>query len=147
MRESNPHDYLDQRQEQALAELREFVAIPSIAAQSDHADDVRRAAQWVADRMARAGIERVQLLPTALHPAVYGEWLRAPGTPTVLIYGHFDVMPPGPLHLWTSPPFAPEVRDGRLFGRGASDDKGNMLIPILAAGAVLKTAGGLPLNL
>ncbi len=147
MRESNPHDYLDQRQEQALADLREFVAIPSIAAQSDHADDVRRAAQWVADRMARAGIERVQLLPTALHPAVYGEWLRAPGTPTVLIYGHFDVMPPGPLRLWTAPPFAPEVRDGRLYGRGASDDKGNMFIPILATEALLQTVGALPLNL
>ena len=147
MSHGNAHDYLDQHQEQALAELRELVAIPSIAAQADHADDVRRAAHWVADRLTRAGIENVQLVPSALHPVVYGEWLHAPGKPTVLIYGHFDVMPPGPLHLWTSPPFAPEVRDGRLFGRGASDDKGNMLIPILAAGAVLKTAGGLPLNL
>ena len=147
MSQGNPHDFLDQHQEQALADLREFVAIPSIAAQSDHADDVRRAAQWVAGRMARAGIERVQLLPTALHPAVYGEWLHAPGAPTVLIYGHFDVMPAGPLHLWTAPPFAPEVRDGRLYGRGATDDKGNMFIPILATEALLRTVGALPLNL
>ncbi len=146
MSQNNPHDYLDQRQDHALAELIELVAIPSIAAQSDHADDVRRAAQWVADRMNRAGIERVQILPTALHPAVYGEWLHAPDKPTVLIYGHFDVMPPGPLHLWTSPPFAPEVRDGRLYGRGATDDKGNMFVPILAVEALLQTVGTLPLN-
>jgi len=147
MSQSNPHDYLDQRQDQAIAELREFVAIPSIAAQSDHADDVRRAAQWVADRMMRAGIENVKLVPSALHPAVYGDWLHAPGKPTVLIYGHFDVMPPGPLGLWTSPPFAPEVRNGRLYGRGATDDKGNMFVPILATEALLQTVGELPLNL
>lgn len=147
MSQGNPHDFLDQRQEQALAELTEFVAIPSIAAQSDHADDVKRAAQWVADRMTKAGIENVKLVPTKLHPAVYGDWLHAPGKPTVLIYGHFDVMPPGALHLWTSPPFEPQVRDGRLYGRGATDDKGNMFIPILATEAILQTVGALPLNL
>ncbi|MBX3553885.1 MAG: peptidase M20, partial [Pseudolabrys sp.] len=97
MSQASPHDYLDQHHDRAVAELSEFVAIPSIAAQSDHADDVRRAARWVADRMTRAGIENVQLLQSKLHPAVYGEWLHAPGKPTVLIYGHFDVMPPGPL--------------------------------------------------
>jgi acetylornithine deacetylase/succinyl-diaminopimelate desuccinylase-like protein len=147
MSQDNPHDYLDRRRDESIAELRDFVAIPSIAAQSDHAEDVRRAARWVADRMTRAGIAGVQLLPTALHPAVYGEWLGAPGAPTVLIYGHYDVMPPGPLHLWTSPPFAPEVRDGRLYGRGATDDKGNMFVPILAVEAMLRTTGALPLNL
>lgn len=146
MDQGNPHDYLDQHQDRALADLTELVTIPSIAAQSDHADDVARAARWVADRLTRAGLDGVRLLPTALHPAVYGEWLRAPGKPTVLIYGHFDVMPPGPTHLWTSPPFAPEVRNGRLYGRGATDDKGNMLIPILATEALLQTIGALPLN-
>jgi len=147
MSQDNPHAYLDQHEERAIAELSEFVAIPSIAAQSDHADDVRRAAEWVAARMTRAGIENVKLVPSALHPAVYGDWLHAPGKPTVLIYGHFDVMPPGPLHLWTSPPFAPEVRNGRLYGRGATDDKGNMFVPILATEALLQTVGALPLNL
>lgn len=147
MSQGNPHDYLDQRKEQAIAELSEFVAIPSIAAQSEHKGDVRRAAEWVAARMTRAGIENVRLVESALHPAVYGDWLHAPGKPTVLIYGHFDVMPPGPLHLWTSPPFEPQVRDGRLYGRGATDDKGNMFIPILAVEALLQTTGSLPLNL
>jgi acetylornithine deacetylase/succinyl-diaminopimelate desuccinylase-like protein len=147
MSQANPHEYLDQHFDRAIAELSEFVAIPSIAAQSDHAEDVRRAAQWVADRMTRAGIENVRLVQSKLHPAVYGEWLHAPGKPTVLIYGHFDVMPPGPLHLWTSPPFEPEVRDNRLYGRGATDDKGNMFIPILAVEALLQTTGSLPLNL
>ena len=92
-----------------------------------------------AARMERAGIENVAILPSERHPAVYGEWLHAPGKPTILIYGHYDVMPPGPLHLWTTPPFAPDRRNGRLYGRGASDDKGNMLIPILAAEALLST--------
>ena len=147
MSQANPHEYLDQHHQQSIAELSTFVAIPSIAAQSDHAEDVRLAAQWVADRMTRAGIENVQLLQTKLHPSVYGQWLHAPGKPTVLIYGHFDVMPPGPLHLWTSPPFEPEVRDDRLYGRGATDDKGNMFIPILAVEALLQTTGSLPLNL
>ncbi len=146
MSQGNPHDYLDQRQDQALQELIEFVAIPSIAAQSDRALDVARAAQWVAARMERAGIENVQTLKTALHPSVYGDWLHAPGKPTILIYGHFDVMPPGALHLWTTPPFEPNVRDGRLYGRGATDDKGNMFIPILATEALLQTVGSLPLN-
>ncbi len=146
MSQGNPHEYLDQRQEQVLQELSDFVAIPSIAAQSNHAADVARAARWVAARMERAGIEGVRLLPTALHPSVYGEWLHAPGKPTILIYGHFDVMPPGALHLWTTPPFEPNLRDGRLYGRGATDDKGNMLIPILAVEALLHTVGTLPLN-
>ena len=146
MSQGNPHEYLDRHQERSIAELIELVAIPSIAAQSERAADVARAARWVADRMTRAGIEGVRLVPTALHPAVYGEWLHAPGKPTILIYGHFDVMPPGPLHLWTSPPFAPELRDGRLYGRGATDDKGNMFVPILATEALLQTVGKLPLN-
>ncbi|MFN8541296.1 MAG: dipeptidase [Thermomicrobiales bacterium] len=147
MSQGNPHDYLDQHHNQAIAELSQFVAIPSIAAQSDHADDVKRAAQWVADRMTRAGIENVQLVQSKLHPAVYGEWLHAPGKPTVLVYGHFDAdaaRPAAPLDL---APFEPEVRDNKLYGRGATDDKGNMFIPILATEALLQTTGSLPLNL
>ncbi len=146
MSQGNPHDYLDAHQEAAIDDLSAFVAIPSIAAQSEHAADVERAARWVAARLERAGVEHVTLLPSALHPAVYGDWLHAPGKPTILIYGHFDVMPPGPLGLWTTPPFAPDRRDGRLYGRGATDDKGNMFIPILAIEALLRTVGSLPLN-
>lgn len=140
------HDYLDQHQEQALDDLKAFVAIPSIAAQTEHKDDVRRAGQWVADRLTKAGAENVRLVESDLHPAVYGDWLHAPGKPTVLIYGHYDVMPEGPLDLWISPPFEPTVRDGNLYGRGASDDKGNMLIPILAFDAQMQTVGQMPFN-
>ena len=82
---------------------------------------------WVANRLSEAGIEHVEVMPTAGHPVVYGDWLHAnPDGPTVLIYGHFDVQPPDPLDLWDSPPFEPEIRDGRIYGRGASDDKGQV---------------------
>lgn len=146
MTATSAHDYLDQHQDQAVADLSDLLTIPSIAAQAAHAGDVRRAAEWVAARMTRAGIEHVALVPTALHPAAYGDWLHAPGKPTILVYGHFDVMPPGPLERWTTPPFEPTIRDSRLYARGASDDKGNMYAPILAAEALLKTVGALPLN-
>jgi acetylornithine deacetylase/succinyl-diaminopimelate desuccinylase-like protein len=86
-------------------------------------------------------------MPTDGHPVVFGEWLHAPGKPTVLIYGHFDTMPGEPFDLWDNPPFEPEIRDGRIYARGATDDKGNMLIPLLVAEALLKTTGILPLNL
>jgi acetylornithine deacetylase/succinyl-diaminopimelate desuccinylase-like protein len=121
--------------------------IPSISALPDHADDVQRSARWVADRLQSAGIEGVRVLPTGGHPVVYGEWLHAPGRPTILIYGHFDTQAADPLELWSSPPFEPDIRDGRIYARGASDDKGNMLIPILAIEAILRTDGSLPLNL
>src|ERR1051325_6449276 len=113
-------------------ELLVFLPSPSISAISAHAADVRRAADWVAARVTAAGMEHVQILPTGVHPVVYADWLHAPGKPTILIYGHFDVQPVDPLDLWTSPPFVPVVRDDKVFARGATDDKGNMLVPILA---------------
>ena len=91
-------------------------------------------------------MQDVQVLPTGGHPVVYGQWLHAPGKPTVMIYGHFDTQPADPLDQWTSPPFEPEVRDDRVYARGASDDKGNMLTPILAVEALLKAEGALPVN-
>jgi acetylornithine deacetylase/succinyl-diaminopimelate desuccinylase-like protein len=139
-------EHLAAQQPQYLDELLEFLRIPSISALPQHADDVRRAGQWVADRLTRAGAENVRILPTGGHPVVYADWLHAPGKPTVMIYGHFDVQPVDPLSLWTTPPFEPTVRDGRLYARGASDDKGNMLAPIQAAEALLKAEGGLPVN-
>lgn len=138
--------YLDEQQPRFFDELMEFLRIPSISALPEHAGDVRRAGEWVADRMRAAGIEGVQMLETGGHPVVYGEWLHAPGKPTVLIYGHFDTQPADPLELWTTPPFEPEVRDGSVYARGASDDKGNMLAPILAIEALLKAEGRLPIN-
>jgi acetylornithine deacetylase/succinyl-diaminopimelate desuccinylase-like protein len=129
-----------------LGRLVEFASIPSISTDPAHAADIDRAARWVASELAAAGPLEVRTLPTGGHPAVYGEWLAAPGKRTVLVYGHYDVQPPDPLEKWHSPPFTPTVRDGRLFARGVSDDKGPMLIPIAVAAAFFATAGRLPVN-
>ena len=139
--------YLAEQQQRYQDELLQFLSIPSISALPEHAGDVQQAAHWVANRLTVAGMENVQILPTGGHPVVYGDWLHAPGKPTVMIYGHFDTQPADPLNLWTSPPFSPQVRDDRVYARGASDDKGNMFIPILAVEALLKEEGALPINL
>jgi acetylornithine deacetylase/succinyl-diaminopimelate desuccinylase-like protein len=140
-------NYLDENRDRFVDEMLEFIRIPSISALPEHSGDVQRAAEWVAGRMGRAGIEGIRILPTGGHPVVYGEWLHAPDKPTILIYGHFDVQPVDPIDLWTHPPFEPTVVDGRVFARGASDDKGNMLIPILAFEALLHSEGASPVNL
>lgn len=139
--------YLREQQPRYVEELLQFLSIPSISALPEHASDVQQAAHWVAKRLTAAGLEQVHILPTAGHPVVYGQWLHAPGKPTVLIYGHFDTQPVDPLALWTNPPFEPVVRDDRVYARGASDDKGCMLMPILAVEALLQTEGRLPINL
>ncbi len=139
--------YLDREQARFVDELIDFVRIPSVSAKPENIPDVRRAADWVAARLTRAGAEHAEVLPTAGHPVVCADWLHAGADkPTILIYGHFDVQPAEPLELWRTPPFAPEVRDGCLWGRGASDDKGGMLIPILAVEAMLAATGRLPVN-
>ena len=139
-------EHLRTRHDSALGELIEFASIPSVSTDPAHANDVRAAAAWVATRLESAGPFTVRTLPTAGNPVVYAEWLGAPGKPTVLVYGHYDVQPADPLEKWQSPPFTPNVRDGRLYARGVSDDKGPMLIPILVAEAFFKTAGALPVN-
>jgi acetylornithine deacetylase/succinyl-diaminopimelate desuccinylase-like protein len=139
--------YLTEQKESFLNELLEFLRIPSISALPAHAADVQRAAQWVETRMRAARIESVRIIPTGGHPVVYGEWLHARGKPTVLIYGHFDTQPVDPLALWDSPPFEPVIKEGRIYARGSTDDKGNMFIPIIVAEAMLKTSGRLPVNL
>jgi acetylornithine deacetylase/succinyl-diaminopimelate desuccinylase-like protein len=144
---SNWESYLEQNKERFLEELFDFIRIPSISALPEHAKDVQQAGEWVAKRMTAAGIENVQILPTGGHPVVYGDWLHAPGKPTILIYGHFDVQPVDPLALWDNPPFEPTLKAGRLYARGATDDKGNMFIPILAVEALLKSEGAAPVNL
>lgn len=138
--------YLDEHQPEFLAQMLDFLRIPSISSLPDHADDVRRAGEWVMARCAAAGLENIEMMETGGHPVVYADWLHAPGKPTVLIYGHFDVQPVDPLNLWHSPPFEPVVKDGKVYARGATDDKGNMLVPILAMEALLKTDGALPVN-
>ncbi len=144
---ANWETYLNDHQSQYLEELTEFLRIPSISSLPEHAEDIRKAADWVVARLKRAGIDNIQILETGGHPVVFGEKIKSPDKPTVMIYGHFDVQPVDPLDLWTTPPFEPRVEDGRIYARGAADDKGNMLIPILAAEAVLKTQGELPVNL
>lgn len=139
--------YLEQHADAHLAELLDFLRIPSISSLPEHAADVRRAGEWVADRLRTAGIENVQILETGGHPVVYGDWLHAEGKPTVMIYGHFDTQPVDPVDLWSNPPFEPTIENERIYARGASDDKGNMFVPILAVEALLQTEGALPLNL
>lgn len=138
--------YLRAHRDRIVAELIEFASIPSVSTDAAYADGMAAAADWVAGQLARAGVDGVRILPTQRHPVVYGEWLHAPGAPTILVYGHYDVQPPDPLAAWHSPPFAPEIRDGRLYARGVSDDKGPMLIPLKVAEAFLATRGALPLN-
>ncbi len=138
--------YLEMHHAQALAALQEFAAIPSVSTDPAYQADMAAAAQWVAARLAEAGMDGVEIIATDGHPVVYAEWLHAPAAPTILVYGHYDVQPPDPREKWLSDPFAPEVRDGRLYGRGVSDDKGPMLIPLLTAQAYMATAGRLPLN-
>jgi acetylornithine deacetylase/succinyl-diaminopimelate desuccinylase-like protein len=129
-----------------LAELIDFAAIPSVSTDPAHAADMRAAASWVAQALESAGPFQVRSIPTPGNPVVYGEWLGAPGKLTVLVYGHYDVQPADPLEKWASPPFVPTIRDGRLYARGVSDDKGPMLIPIKVAESFFSVLGALPIN-
>src|ERR1700680_5059964 len=139
--------FVEQNQTRLLEELKEFLRIPSISTLPEHKPDVQRAAQFVADSLKRAGLENVEIIPTAGNPLIYGDWLHAPGKPTVLCYGHYDVQPPDPLELWHSPPFEPVVHDGNIYARGSSDDKGQMYMHIKAAEALRAVNGTLPVNL
>src|SRR2546429_833462 len=129
-----------------VAELTEFVRFASVSAQPQHADDVRNCAAWLAAHLRKVGFDRVQIIPTRGHPLVYADWLHVPRRPTVLVYGHYDVQPVDPIREWRSPPFEPVVRGDKLFGRGASDDKGQMFTHVKAAECLLRTAGSLPVN-
>lgn len=138
---------LEAGHDRILAELVEFARIPSISTDPRHAEDMRRAAAWVAAKLASAGPFAVRTLPTPGASVVYAEWLGAPGAPTALIYGHYDVQPEDPFDRWDTPPFEPAVRNGRLYARGVSDDKGPVLIPIEVAEAFFAERQRLPLNL
>ncbi|MEO5579529.1 MAG: M20/M25/M40 family metallo-hydrolase, partial [Gemmatimonadaceae bacterium] len=137
--------YLDQNEARIREELFDFLRIPSVSAKSVHNADTARAAEWLRDSLQKAGLEAA-IHPTAGHPVVMGEWRGAPGAPTVLVYGHYDVQPAEPLELWTSPPFEPTVRDGKIFARGSVDDKGQLFLHIKALEAHLATRGKLPVN-
>ncbi len=130
-----------------LRDLAEFVAIPSVSTDPAHESDVQRAADWVAQRLRKAGPIEVEKWETPHYPAVFGRWNGAPGAPTILIYGHMDVQPADPIELWHSPPFILTARNGRLYGRGVSDDKASMLLPIMAAEAFFLAREKPPVNL
>ena len=138
--------YLDAHQDRFVEEYLEFLRFPSISALPQHAPDVRRAAEWVANRVTQAGLENAEVMQTGGHPVVYGDWLHAPGQPTVLIYGHLDVQPVDPLDLWDHPPFEPRLAGDRVSARGASDSKGNMFPTIVALEGLLQSEGRLPVN-
>ncbi|TCP27024.1 acetylornithine deacetylase/succinyl-diaminopimelate desuccinylase-like protein [Scopulibacillus darangshiensis] len=138
--------YLKAHREPQLNQLKNFLSLESISSLSEHKDDVKKTADWVADELKAAGLEHVKVMETEKHPVVYGDWLKADGKPTVLIYGHYDVQPVDPIELWETPPFEPDIRDDKIFARGASDDKGQVFMHIKVIEAILKTKGELPVN-
>ncbi len=141
-------EYVHANRQRFLDELLDLIRIPSISTLPEHKEDVARAAQFVADKLSAAGMENVEVIRTNKHPLVYADWLHAPGKPTVLCYGHYDVQPPDPLELWESPPFEPSIRNGNIYARGACDDKGQMYMHVKAAEVLnAVTEGKLPVNL
>lgn len=140
-------DHAHANQEKYLDHLKDFLRIPGISTLPEHRPDIERAALWVADNMLAAGLQNVKMMPTDGNPVVYGEWLEAGSdAPTVLVYGHYDVQPVDPVDMWDSPPFEPVIRDGELYARGASDDKGQMFAHIKAVESILSAEGKLPVN-
>jgi acetylornithine deacetylase/succinyl-diaminopimelate desuccinylase-like protein len=140
-------DFINVNRDRYIDEMKRYLAIPSISALPEHKGDVRKCAEWTADEMRRIGLQNVRLEETPGHPVVYGEWLGAPGAPTILFYGHYDVQPVDPLHLWTSPPFEATIRDGEIYARGSADDKGQVFMHFKAVEAHLKQHGKLPVNM
>jgi acetylornithine deacetylase/succinyl-diaminopimelate desuccinylase-like protein len=131
-------EILEKNKEKYLDELLELLRIPSISADSAYKNDVARTAEFVRDKLMEAGLDKVEICPTAGHPIVYGEKIIDPSKPTVLVYGHYDVQPPDPLDLWNSPPFEPVIKDGKIYARGACDDKGQMYMHIKALEMMLE---------
>jgi acetylornithine deacetylase/succinyl-diaminopimelate desuccinylase-like protein len=140
-------EFARSQQARFLEELKSLLRIPSISTLPEHQGDVRFAAESLAREMERVGLEHVRVIETSGHPLVYGDWLHAPGKPTCLAYGHYDVQPPDPLDEWLTPPFEPTERDGNLYARGAVDDKGQMYMHLKALEALLQAPGSkLPIN-
>jgi acetylornithine deacetylase/succinyl-diaminopimelate desuccinylase-like protein len=139
------HSYIATHKDRFLSELFDLLRIPSVSADSRHREDMRKTAEFVKEKLLKAGVNRAELCETAGFPVVYGEKIIDNNLPTVLVYGHYDVQPPDPLDLWVSPPFEPEVRDGKIFARGSCDDKGQMYMHVKALEMMLQTTG-LPCN-
>jgi len=139
-------NYYQQHEAEFVEGLRTFLRIPSISTLPEHKSDIQRAAEFVRNELRAAGMTSAELIQGTGNPLVYAEWMNAPGKPTILFYGHYDVQPPDPLDEWKSPPFEPEVRGSDIFARGSSDDKGQTYIQIKAVEGLLKTTGKLPVN-
>lgn len=139
-------NYLKENRDTHLKELTDWLAVPSVSALPEHKEDVRKGAEWIADELTKAGMDNVKIYETDGHPVVYGDWLKAEGKPTVLVYGHYDVQPVDPVELWESPPYEATIRDNKLYARGASDDKGQTFMHVKVLQAILETEGTLPLN-
>jgi len=138
--------YVEENKEKFVEELLDYLRIPSISAAKEHKKDMLGCAKFVQQKLKEAGIKKTRIFKTEGNPLVYGEWLGAKGKPTVLIYGHYDVQPPEPLELWTTPPFEPDIRNGNIYARGADDNKGQNFVHIKSVEAFTKTLGKLPLN-
>src|SRR3954453_4658150 len=139
-------DYINVNRDRYVEELKQYLAIPSISALPEHAADTRRAAEWTAEALRTAGMQNVRLIDTPGNPVVYGEWLGAPGKPTILFYGHYDVQPVDPIEPWRNRPFEPTVEGDKLVARGATDDKGQSYAHLKAVAAMLAERGSLPVN-
>jgi acetylornithine deacetylase/succinyl-diaminopimelate desuccinylase-like protein len=138
--------YIGENENRFLEDLKGWLRIPSISTLPEHSDDIQQAAAYAADQLRHIGFDRVEIISTRGHPLVYGEWLKAPGKPTLLIYGHYDVQPVDPLNLWASPPFEPTIRGDNLYCRGACDDKGQTMLVFKALESLMTVNGTLPVN-
>jgi acetylornithine deacetylase/succinyl-diaminopimelate desuccinylase-like protein len=139
--------YISDNREAFINELKDFLRIPSISTLPENKKDINDCANFVMEKLKQAGMSRVDIFQSEGHPIVYGEWLGAPGKPTILVYGHYDVQPVDPIDLWESPPFEPTIKDGKIYARGATDDKGQMFMHVKSVEAFFKTAGSPPLNI
>jgi acetylornithine deacetylase/succinyl-diaminopimelate desuccinylase-like protein len=139
--------HIENNKENYVEELKEFLRIPSISTLPEYKNEIERCANFVAENLKKIGLSRVEIFKTEGHPLVYGEWLGAPGKPTVLVYGHYDVQPVDPIELWNNPPFEPVIKNGKIFARGATDDKGQVFVHFKSVEAYFKNEGSLPLNI
>ena len=139
-------NYIDTNINNYIEELKDYLRIPSISTLSANKRDMKVCANFVLKKLKNAGMTKTKVIHTKGHPLVYGEWMKAPGKPTVLVYGHYDVQPVDPVKLWKTEPFNPTIKDGKIWARGANDNKGQNFVHIKSVESYIKTLGKLPLN-
>jgi acetylornithine deacetylase/succinyl-diaminopimelate desuccinylase-like protein len=139
--------FVSNNNEKFIEELKAFLRMPSVSSLPEHSNDMKATAEYLKNHLIEIGIKKAEVITTEKHPLVYGEWIGAPGKPTVLFYGHYDVQPPHPLELWDSPPFEPVIKDGKIWARGATDDKGQLFTHLKAIESFMKVKGSLPVNM